>query len=229
MSSFFYDLKQLTVECFTCTARTCYKLIGQRFLCRQKKNSVSIPTSMTHMSQVNKSQEQNSWVKIRGQLTVWRRTSVGLSTMRFHHRRQRQLDLDHRRQWRVPITSGSGEFRSPAAAASSDVKPYFCCRKPYVWSLCCTMSIKPGWVMPSQCFREPSWSHPATSSSTADKYVTWRDLDRMRTKVSSSCIGLISLLVLGLICTHLHSCCTTDAIYSKYILFYYHHESVLFI
>ena len=74
------------------------------------------------------------------------------------------------------------------------------------------------WVEPSQAELippKPSWSHPATSSSTVDKYVTWRDLDRMRTKVSSSCIGLISLLVLGLICTHLHSCCTTDAIYSE--------------
>jgi hypothetical protein len=42
----------------------------------------------------------------------------------------------------------------------------------------------------------------------------WQDLNRIHIKVTSSCIGLIKLLVFGSIYTHLHSCCTTDAIYS---------------
>jgi hypothetical protein len=46
-------------------------------------------------------------------------------------------------------------------------------------------------------------------------YVMWWDLNRIRTKVSSSCIGLSRLQVLRLICTHVPSYCIPDAIYSN--------------
>ena len=54
----------------------------------------------------------------------------------------------------------------------------------------------------------------ATSQPTVDKYMALWDLDRRRTKVSSSCIRLSRLQVHGPICMHVPSCCIPNAIYS---------------
>ena len=65
------------------------------------------------------------------------------------------------------------------------------------------------------CWASLQRIHRATSQPTVDKYAALWDLDRRRTKVSSSCIRLSRLQVHGPICTHVPSCCIPNAIYSK--------------
>jgi hypothetical protein len=147
-----------------------------------------------------------------------------LSTMRLHHRLQWQLRTisysaisDRRRPRRVWMGSnvisdhvgGCSESRRETAAL------YFLSCEPYVGSLFAGQYPSSHPELSRANVSIGSRSHPATSSSTVDKYMTLRDLDHMRTKVLSSCIVLISLLVLGLICTYMYSCCITDAIYSR--------------
>ena len=68
------------------------------------------------------------------------------------------------------------------------------------------------------CWSSLQRIHRATSQPTVDKYAALWDLDRRRTKVSSSCIRLSRLQVHGPICTHVPSCCIPNAIYSNFNL-----------